>query len=62
MRLLLAPILNSLLFLHSICFKMKVLEDKKFDLAIIKGDIIIPRILSIRGTELNLYSVCAELS
>ncbi len=62
MRLLLAPILNSLLFLHSIYFKMKVLEDKKFDLAIIKGDTVIPRILSIRGTKLNLYSVCAELS
>jgi hypothetical protein len=40
----LAPILNSLLFLHSICLNIKVLYEKKFDLAINQDDTIFPRI------------------
>jgi hypothetical protein len=35
---------------------------EKTDLAIFHKDTIFPGILSIRETELSLYSVCAELS
>ncbi len=59
---MLAQILNVVIFLDSICLNIKVLEEKKIDLVIIQEDTFFPRILSIRWTELILYSVCGELS
>ncbi len=53
MRILLAPILSFCTFLHSSCLNIKVLYNKKFDLAIIQEDTIFLRILSRVYAELS---------
>ncbi len=48
-RYFMAPILKSLLFRSYLCINGKVLEKKNFDWPTIRGDRIIPRILSGPG-------------